>query len=146
MISREIEKEIRQENKVLLNFTLRQVICVSAALLCSICFTVFLGLEFFEAVYPCLVIGGLCFAFGWWKQDGIPMERILLKKLQVALYQNNIRKFKTRNRYVVLLNEEYERRKQLDLKDKKLKRQIRRETKKAAKQKKQSSLERRKLK
>lgn len=74
------------------------------------------------------------------------MERILLKKLQVALYQNNIRKFKTRNRYVVLLNEEYERRKQLDLKDKKLKRQIRRERKKAAKQKKQSSLERRKLK
>ena len=50
MISREIEKEIRQENKVLLNFTLRQVICVSAALLCSICFTVFLGLEFFEVV------------------------------------------------------------------------------------------------
>lgn len=74
------------------------------------------------------------------------MERILLKKLQVALYQNNIRKFKTRNRYVVLLNEEYERRKQLDLKDKKLKKQIRRERKKAAKQKKQSSLERRKLK
>lgn len=146
MISREIEKEIRQENKVLLNFTLRQMVCLSAAVVCSICFTVFLGLEFSQAVYPCLVIGVLCFAFGWWKQDGIPMERILLKKLQVALYQNNVRKFKTKNQYVVLVNQEYQRRKQLDLKDRRLKRQIRRERKKAAREKKHSNLERRKLK
>ena len=28
MISREIEKEIQQENKVIMNFTMRQVICL----------------------------------------------------------------------------------------------------------------------
>ena len=79
MLSREVEKEIQQENKVILNFTLRQVICLSAAVVCSVLIAVFLGLDFSLAIYPCMVIGGLCFAFGWVKQDGIPMERILLR-------------------------------------------------------------------
>ena len=43
MISREIEKEIQQENKVLLNFTLRQVICLSIAVICSVIISVVLG-------------------------------------------------------------------------------------------------------
>lgn len=57
MISREIEKEIQQENKVLLNFTMRQVICLSVALVCSILIAVFLGLDFSIAIYPCFAIG-----------------------------------------------------------------------------------------
>lgn len=129
MLSKEIEKEIQQENKVLLNFTLRQLICLSAAVVCSVIIAVFLGLSFSIAIYPCLIIGVICFAFGWAKQDGIPMERILLKRLQTGIYQNNKRVYKSKNRYVSLLNKEYERRRVLDLKDKDIKKKYKRELK-----------------
>lgn len=140
MISREIEKEIQQENKVLLNFTMRQVICLSVALVCSILIAVFLGLDFSIAIYPCFAIGILCFAFGWMKQDGIPMERILFKKLQVYLYQNDVRVYKTKNRYIVMLNREYDRRRRIDSRDKKLKKNIRREAGEKKKSQKKSRL------
>lgn len=136
MLSREVEKEIQQENKVILNFTLRQVICLSAAVVCSVLIAVFLGLDFSLAIYPCMVIGGLCFAFGWVKQDGIPMERILLKLLQNHLYQNRVRLYKTKNRYTMLLNTEYDRRRQIDRRDRKLRKRQKRvckERKKALK-------------
>ena len=51
MISREIEKEIQQENKVILNFTIRQVVCLSIAIICSVLMAVFLGLDFTIAIY-----------------------------------------------------------------------------------------------
>ena len=129
MLSQEIEKEIQQENKVILNFTLRQVICLSVAVVCSVLIAVFLGLDFSIAVYPCMIIGGFCFAFGWMKQDGIPMERILLKKLQTYLYKNNVRVYKTKNRYITLLNREYDRRRQMDMRDKRMKKRQKKERK-----------------
>ena len=113
----------------MLNFTLRQLICLSAAVVCSVIIAVFLGLSFSIAIYPCLIIGVICFAFGWVKQDGIPMERILLKRLQTGIYQNNKRVYKSKNRYVSLLNKEYERRRVLDLKDKNIKKKYKRELK-----------------
>jgi len=135
MISREIEKEIQQENKVIMNFTMRQVICLSVAVVCSVVISVFLGWDFTIAIYPCFVMGILCFAFGWVKQDGIPMEKILLKKLQTNIYQNDIRVYKTKNRYTVMLNREYDRRRQMDCRDKKLKKAIRKEEKEKQKSK-----------
>ena len=145
MISREIEKEIKQENKVILNFTSRQVICLSAALVFSVFISIFLGLDFEMALFPCFIMGVLCFAFGWLKQDGIPMERILWKRLQVALYRNDMRVYKTKNRYIAMLNREYDRRRQIDRRDRAIKRQIKREKRKNKKLKKKSMLERRKI-
>ena len=124
MISREIEKEIQQENKVILNFTMRQVVCLSVALVFSVLISVVLKWDFTIAIYPCFVVGGVCFAFGWMKQDGIPMERILMRKLQVYLYKNNVRVYKTKNRYVVMMNREYDRRRLVDSKDKRLQKQL----------------------
>ena len=97
--------------------------------------SVFLGWDFTIAIYPCFVMGILCFAFGWVKQDGIPMEKILLKKLQTNIYQNDIRVYKTKNRYTVMLNREYDRRRQMDCRDKKLKKAIRKEEKEKQKSK-----------
>lgn len=142
MISREIEKEIQQENKILLNFTLRQVVCLSIAVICSVIISVILGWDFSIALYPSFVIGIVCFAFGWMKQDGIPMEKILLKKLQTYLYKNNTRIYKTKNRYVVMFNKEYNRRRQMDLQDKKLKKIIQKDKKLKKKEQKKSSLQR----
>lgn len=140
MISREIEKEIQQENKVILNFTIRQVVCLSVAVVCSVVISVFLGWDFTIAIYPSFVIGILCFAFGWMKQDGIPMEKILVKRLQTNLYQNRIRVYKTKNRYTIMLNREYDRRRQLDSRNKKLKKAIRKEAKRKQKEQQKSKL------
>lgn len=140
MISREIEKEIQQENKVILNFTMRQVVCLSVAVVCSVVISVFLGWDFTIAIYPCFVMGILCFAFGWVKQDGIPMERILLKRLQTTLYRNHIRVYKTKNRYTILLNREYERRRKLDYRDKRLKKIICKDDRRKKKEQQKSKL------
>lgn len=138
MLNVEIEKEIRLENKILLNFNLRQVICLCVAVALSVVCAVFLNMEFSLALYPCMVIGGVCFVFGWGKMEGLPMERILSKKLQTALYQNDVRVYKTRNRYISMLNREYDRRRVADLQDKRIKKQIKRERKIAKKRKKKS--------
>lgn len=142
MISREIEKEIQQENKVILNFTMRQVVCLSVAVVCSVLISVVLAWDFTIAIYPCLVIGAVCFAFGWMKQDGIPMERILVRKLQMHLYKNNVRVYKTKNRYVVMMNREYERRRLLDCQDKKLQKCARKEARRKKKELRRSKLKR----
>ena len=142
MISREIEKEIQQENKVILNFTMRQVVCLSVAVVCSVLISVVLAWDFTIAIYPCFVIGAVCFAFGWMKQDGVPMERILLRKLQVYLYKNNVRIYKTKNRYVVMMNREYDRRRLMDSGDKKLKKAVRNEVKRKKKELRRSKLQR----
>ena len=142
MISREIEKEIQQENKVILNFTMRQVVCLSVAVVCSVLISVVLAWDFTIAIYPCLVIGVVCFAFGWMKQDGIPMERILVRKLQVYLYKNNVRVYKTKNRYVVMMNREYDRRRLVDGKDKKLQKSVRKDAKRKKKELRRSKLKR----
>lgn len=127
MVSVEIEKEIQQENKIILNFNLRQVICLCVAVALSIVCAVFLDLEFSLSLYPCTIIGGCCFVFGWGKMDGLPMEKILAKKLEAAIYQNNVRVYKTKNGYISLLNREYDRRRAADRRDRKYKRQMRRE-------------------
>lgn len=142
MISREIEKEIQQENKVILNFTMRQVVCLSVALVFSVLISVVLAWDFTVAIYPCFVIGGVCFAFGWMKQDGLPMERILVRKLQVHLYKNNVRIYKTKNRYVMMMNREYDRRRAMDSQDKRLQKSVRKDAKRKKKELRRSKLQR----
>jgi hypothetical protein len=140
MLSVEIEKEIQQENKVLLNFNLRQVICLCVAAVLSVVCAVFLDMEFSLAVYPCMVVGGVCFAFGWWKPDGLPMERVWVKKMQTLIYKNNVRLYKTKNRYIIMLNREYDRRRAEDLKDRRIRRQLRRERRILRKKRRRSRL------
>ena len=124
MITVEIEKEINQENKVVLNFTVRQIICVILIVIFSLFVALVLKLDAEVAVYPCAIFGFLCCAFGWYKPDGIPFEKVLLKKIQVGLYGSNIRRYKTKNQYVIMLNNEYNRRRNLDYSDKKLAKRI----------------------
>lgn len=120
MITVEIEKEINQENKVVLNFTIRQIVCVILIVIFSLFVALVLKLDGEVAVYPCAIFGALCFAFGWYKPDGIPFEKVLLKKIQVGLYGSNIRRYKTKNQYVIMMNNEYSRRRNIDYSDKKL--------------------------
>ena len=65
-----------------------------------------------------------------------------MRKLQVHLYKNNVRIYKTKNRYVVMLNREYDRRRLVDGKDKKLQKSVRKDAKRKKKEQRRSKLQR----
>lgn len=116
MITTEIEKEIQQDNKIFMGLNLRQIICLAIAIVLCVLITLMSGTNMDISIYPCGVIGLVAFAFGWIKKDGLTFERLLLKKMQTYYYKNSKRFFKTRNKYVKMLNEEYRRRAQIDAK------------------------------
>ena len=128
MKSVDIPKEIQQENKVVLMFTMRQLVCVGVAALLCFGIAVVLGMEFSLAVYPSIVIGIVAFAFGWVRQDGMSFERILLKRIQRRIYGNHVRAYHTKNMYVPLMNEEYARRREIDQGNRKTVKKMRKET------------------
>ena len=129
MKSVDIPKEIQQENKVVLMFTMRQLVCVGVAALLCFGIAVVLGMEFSLAVYPSIVIGIAAFAFGWVRQDGMTFERILMQGIQRRIYGNHVRAYHTKNTYVPLMNEEYARRREIDKGNRKTIKAIRREKK-----------------
>lgn len=130
MISVEIEKEINRENKVVANFNMRQTLCVVAIVLFSLFCVFVLKIDYTISVYPCFVFGGLCLLIGWYKPNGVPFEAIVMKNLQAMFYGSNTRLYKTKNQYVTLLNDEYKRRQNIDLADKKVAKQVKKEAKK----------------
>lgn len=134
MISVEIEKEINQENKAIANLNLRQVICVGILAIAAIIMVVFLKLDSEILFYPVLALGSILWAFGWYKPNGIPFEKVLFKQIQSIIYGSNTRKYKTKNQYVIMVNEEYNRRKNIDMSDKRLRKQIEKEQKKEEKE------------
>lgn len=102
--------------------------------------------QIFVGIVVCLLLCGMA-AFcateaDVKKQDGLYMERILSKKLQTYLYQNDKRIYKTKNRYTVMMNREYDRRRLLDSQDKKLKKELKKEVKNRKKQQRKSRLKR----
>lgn len=132
MLSMEIEKEINQENKVILGLNVRQIVCVGLIVLFAVLVIVVMGMDFEVAIIPMVLFAAVCGMFGWYKPDGIPFERVLLKKVQTMMYGSNVRKYKTKNQYVTMLNEEYSRRRNIDAGDKKLMKRTQKAEKKKA--------------
>ena len=139
MISVEIEKEINQENKVVMNFNLRQFICIIILVVFSIFAILFMKMSIDIVIYPITFVAVLLYAFGWYKPNGVPFEKIFIKKIQAIIYGSNTRKYKTKNQYVTMVNEEYNRRRNIDLADKKIKKQIEKEQKDLEKELKQAA-------
>ncbi len=129
MIEADIPKEINQENKIFLNLTFRQLICVAVGAGAAFVVGVVFKLPIDVAVIPMGLIGLAAMVFGWVKKDGLPLEAILMKKIQAAFYHNNVRPYKTKNLYVTLLNREWDRRKAIDMGNKAIARQVRKEKK-----------------
>lgn len=140
MISKEIEKEIQQENKVFLSFNMRQTICVGIAVVLSILISFVLQWDFVIAMIPSILIGTLCFGFGWVKRDGIPMEQLLYRRLKRYIYKNENRIYKSKNAYVTMLNQEYQKKRVFDQKSKSIRKAIKRQGKLDAKKKKKSKM------
>lgn len=58
MLSAEIVKEIKQENKIVMGLSLRKLICVLCALICSVVIFMFVPKEF--SPYICTIFLYLC--------------------------------------------------------------------------------------
>lgn len=138
MLSVDIEKEIQQKNKVLLGLTIRQVACVSFAIAAAIIMALLLTTEL--SLYPSLVVGTICYLFGWYQKDGLTAEKYLLKILKEKFYKNDKRKYRTKNRYVVLMNHEYRRHEKIDRSDKKIAKTLKKESKQNKKRVKQTHM------
>jgi hypothetical protein len=137
MVSREIEKEIDQENKVMLGCTVRQLICVGVTMLLSVVSCVVCKWDFDIALYPILCIACIACAFGWYKPNEEPFETFLWKKIRAVLYHSNFRKYRAKNQYITMMNTEYLRRRNIDLNNKKVAKEIKKNSKKKNKVKSQ---------
>lgn len=108
MLSNPIESEIEVEHKVFRDFNVRQVICLIIGGFIGLCMYVY----FRDVV---LMVGfslpfGLVLGVISRKDDnGRTAEEVFIKKAAGAIYRNDKRVFRTRNRYVKLVNEEHER-------------------------------------
>ncbi len=130
----DIEKEIKQDNKVLLGLNLRQLFTSVGAVIVLIIIVLFLGLDISMATIPIVAVAVVAYLVGWYKKDGMRIENLVIKYIQQYLYRNNCRMYKTKNNYVVLYNQEYARHKRIDMGNKKVARQVKKEQKKAKKQ------------
>ena len=118
MISVRIEKEIKGENKVALGLNFRQLICVSVCGGLAVGLPLVTGLPITEAVVPDAVLAVAAYYVGWKEVNGMKAEYFALKRVKELVYRNQVRTYRTKNRYVTLLNERYQAMRTADMLDK----------------------------
>lgn len=135
MLSVKVEREIKQENRVIGPFTLRQTICLLIALagVASFIYIVKPDLETGMGVGLCL--GAVAWFFGFYKKNGIYIEYFIIKKIKILCFKNAKRCYRTKNKYIGMMNEYYEEKRQADLLNKKRARLIRKEAKRRKRKK-----------
>lgn len=106
MLSIKIEKEIKQENKVLGGLTLRQLIF--AVIGAGSCTAVYLVSNLpVDALYPAFIsIAAVCGVFGWVKSKdgGLHAEDYILRFLKRVVYHNGRLLYRTANEYIGMYN------------------------------------------
>lgn len=106
MLSIKIEKEIRNDQKIVFGLTARQVICVMSGVGIGALFFALTRADIFQLV-PVFVLLAVIFGmFGWIEKDGQHMEDFLLRRMKTMVYRNNRLRYRTSNRYIRLLNKE----------------------------------------
>lgn len=118
MISVRIEKEIKGENKVALGLNFRQLVCVAVCGGLAVGLSLVTGLPITEAVIPDSVLAVAAYYVGWKEMNGMKAEYFALKKAKEMVYHNQVRTYRTKNRYVTLLNERYQAMRAEDMQDK----------------------------
>lgn len=116
-ISVKVEKEIKQENHVIGRFTVRQVAFLGVALILEGLFYLIVRPEIELFMGIGMILGVIAWYFGFHKKNGIPVEYFLLKKIKQMCLRNYQRRYKSRNKYIVMLNAYYEKKRILDLSD-----------------------------
>lgn len=118
MIAVRIEKEIKQENRVIGKFTFRQAIwflIVGAVTVAA--YFVIRPSDFTDMVPVGMSLGLVAWYFGFHKKHGIYMEYFFLKKVKEWFAGNRVRKYRSKNGYFELMNREYGRMKSAEMKD-----------------------------
>ena len=137
MIMVTIEKEIKQENHIIGRFTLRQTAFIGGALILLTLFYLIGKPNSDIMFFVGLIVGAAAWYLGFHKKNGLPPEYFLWKKLKAVILMNFQRKYRTRNRYITMLNNSYRADRMADLQDKKkakiLKRRENKKTKKRSK-------------
>ena len=117
MLNLPIEREIEVEHKVFRDFNLRQTIClVVSGVIAVIMYLIFrnwLLMVAFTAPFALLLI-----YLAKPGENGEKAEEVLMKFAERHYYNNQTRSYRTRNRYVPLVNEAYRRMRARDLSDK----------------------------
>ena len=140
MISVEIEKEIKQENKVISKFTVRQALAFGIAAVITLLFSLIIQPDIDVIVVCGLLLGIIAYYFGFYRKDGIYMEYFVWKKIKCFILNNNFRKYHTKNKYIKLVNTQYITDRNEDLANKQIKKQINRDTKVTNKKRKKSQI------
>ncbi|MBQ7724357.1 MAG: PrgI family protein [Lachnospiraceae bacterium] len=117
MLNLPIESEIEVEHKVFRDFNLRQTICLAVsgviAVIMYLIFRNWLLMVAFTAPFALLLI-----YLAKPGENGEKAEEVLMKFAERHYYNNQTRSYRTRNRYVPLMNEAYRRMRARDLSDK----------------------------
>ena len=103
---KQIEAEIETSHYVIAKYTTRQVVCI-AATAASILFVNNVVSNTMTSVIITLPIDILFIFFGFWHRDGLNAEDKLASVIQKIFYKNDKRIFKTRNKYVAIMNNVY---------------------------------------
>lgn len=140
MVQVEIEKEIKQENRIFGRFTGRQVVCFGIVAAVEIAFYLIVHPEIDAIIFAGILLGIGAWYFGFHKKCGINMEYFLGKKIKAFILSNTSRKYRTKNKYIRTLNTSYLSDKSKDMANKRTKRALQKQQKANAKAKKSSKI------
>lgn len=134
-----IEQEIEQERKIIKGFTLRQVASFGLAVaIFGGVYTYTKDIDF--TINSTMIPVVLILMVGWIELQGMKAEDILKKILNVIIYRNNKRRYRTRNKYFDIFNKKYQELRNKDMNNKKAARISKKQQKAVVKAKKQSKV------
>lgn len=119
MISVKVEKEIKQENHIFGSFSLRQVIVLAITGFIILLIYFITRLDFSMMAPIGVGLGVLAYFFGFKKRDGLYYEYFLFKKIKNFVFMNTRRRYRTKNKYITMLNKSYLADKMTDMQDRK---------------------------
>ena len=140
MLSTDINKEIKRENKIFGNFNFRQVLCFGLAAGIEVLFYLIVHPDTNNMVAMGLVLGVIAWYFGFHKKDGCYMEYFLCKTIKLYILRNKSRRYRSKNKYITMMNASYMTDKNSDFADKRKKKIIVKQEKTVAKRKKKTTL------
>lgn len=115
MVTLEIEKEIRNESRVLFGFTLRQVISFGMVIGVIAGEVVFLRPGTDVLIASGMGLGALAYYMSFHKKNGLYMDYYLENRVREFMLHNSVRDFRVKNSYVRALNAAYERERKREL-------------------------------
>ena len=143
MLSIEIEKEIREENKVLtigsLSLNARQTVCMIIGMVIAITWYLLLR-DWVLMVIFTLPFALLLLFFAREREDGKKAEEVMEEKMEAFVFKNGKRKYRTRNQYVTLLNRGYRKLREADENDIEARREKKRREKERRRKRKEARL------